>query len=445
MNRKKKRSVLIIWILMAACVFVGLSSIFSYIYVQKTGADRLTFLEYSDDMKKVGYVLIPGAGTVDGAPSSITEDHLKRGIQLYALDLTDKLVLSGGRSETAAMQRYLSFYDIPESDIWVDEYGIDTYNSIKRADEYFKDESMYFCTLPRYAGRAGYIIDSMGIDGKVVCSSLMISSRTPKSYLREYFASTKAFLEARVFSINPRKTLNEEPIKSAVDTMKGLSSSQPPDQVKLKDPDYLLNEIKNASEITSSTDTTTEKATVSAYNTAAAIKYARKYSLDRNPDYPEYERNCTNFVSQCLIAGGFPMKGSSIPTDFKYVEYDTDEGSWYCISKFKDNTYPIPPKYKISTSFVRNESFVKYWTETMNKELFIVDNTFTGRQQLRTVAKEGDIFILYDENEDISHIGLITDVSDYDALYCGNTSDRRDFSTSGINDTVYPKFGIILL
>ena len=49
-----------------------------------------------------------------------------------------------------------------------------------------------------------------------------------------------------------------------------------------------------------------------AYNPGAAVDYARKYCKNYNPNYPSYRNSggdCANFVSQCLIAGGFSFSG----------------------------------------------------------------------------------------------------------------------------------------
>ena len=45
-----------------------------------------------------------------------------------------------------------------------------------------------------------------------------------------------------------------------------------------------------------------------AYNVQAAIDYANYWCDKRNPAYHDYSNeggDCANFVSQCLIAGGF--------------------------------------------------------------------------------------------------------------------------------------------
>ena len=46
------------------------------------------------------------------------------------------------------------------------------------------------------------------------------------------------------------------------------------------------------------------------YDREAAVRYARKWALDRNPAYYNYEDiggDCTNFASQCIYAGAGVM------------------------------------------------------------------------------------------------------------------------------------------
>ena len=42
------------------------------------------------------------------------------------------------------------------------------------------------------------------------------------------------------------------------------------------------------------------------YNRIAAVAYARRWALDRNPAFYDFENiggDCTNFASQCIYAG----------------------------------------------------------------------------------------------------------------------------------------------
>lgn len=43
------------------------------------------------------------------------------------------------------------------------------------------------------------------------------------------------------------------------------------------------------------------------YNRSQAVAYANRYWNEPNPSYPYFDVDCTNYVSQCLHAGGVPM------------------------------------------------------------------------------------------------------------------------------------------
>ncbi|KAA0547334.1 amidase domain-containing protein [Bacillus sp. BGMRC 2118] len=45
------------------------------------------------------------------------------------------------------------------------------------------------------------------------------------------------------------------------------------------------------------------------YDRRAAVRYAEQWWNDYNPKYKKFENDCTNFISQCLHAGGAPMTG----------------------------------------------------------------------------------------------------------------------------------------
>ncbi|MGW8457371.1 amidase domain-containing protein [Bacillus atrophaeus] len=45
------------------------------------------------------------------------------------------------------------------------------------------------------------------------------------------------------------------------------------------------------------------------YDSLAAVQYAEKYWNKRNAAYKNFSDNCTNYISQCLHAGGAPMRG----------------------------------------------------------------------------------------------------------------------------------------
>ena len=45
------------------------------------------------------------------------------------------------------------------------------------------------------------------------------------------------------------------------------------------------------------------------YNREAAVRYANTWWDSRNPAFPSFDVDCTNYISQCLLAGGAPMHG----------------------------------------------------------------------------------------------------------------------------------------
>ncbi|WP_108671885.1 amidase domain-containing protein [Peribacillus acanthi] len=55
------------------------------------------------------------------------------------------------------------------------------------------------------------------------------------------------------------------------------------------------------------------------YDRMKAVQYAERWWDSRNPRYQSFKDNCTNYISQCLRAGGAPMWGN--PTRAK--------GFWY--------------------------------------------------------------------------------------------------------------------
>ena len=45
------------------------------------------------------------------------------------------------------------------------------------------------------------------------------------------------------------------------------------------------------------------------YDRLKAVQYAERWWNEFNPSYPKFNDDCTNFISQCLHAGGVPMWG----------------------------------------------------------------------------------------------------------------------------------------
>ena len=66
------------------------------------------------------------------------------------------------------------------------------------------------------------------------------------------------------------------------------------------------------------------------YNRDAAVNYARKWALGRNPAYYDFENlggDCTNFASQCIYAGAQAMNFTPVYGWYYRSSYDRT-ASW---------------------------------------------------------------------------------------------------------------------
>lgn len=57
-----------------------------------------------------------------------------------------------------------------------------------------------------------------------------------------------------------------------------------------------------------------------AYNRLKAVQYAERWWSSFNPNFPQFTDDCTNFISQCLYAGGVPMWGKPNRTKGWWIE-----------------------------------------------------------------------------------------------------------------------------
>jgi len=66
------------------------------------------------------------------------------------------------------------------------------------------------------------------------------------------------------------------------------------------------------------------------YNLEKVVEYAKKWAVGKNPHYYHFEGiggDCTNFVSQCLLAGGAKMNFEKY-YGWYYVSKDNRSPSW---------------------------------------------------------------------------------------------------------------------
>ncbi|WP_174616154.1 amidase domain-containing protein [Virgibacillus ihumii] len=65
-----------------------------------------------------------------------------------------------------------------------------------------------------------------------------------------------------------------------------------------------------------------------SYDRRAAVQYAERWWNSYNPAYRAFDVDCTNYVSQCMHAGGAPMRGAPNRGDGWWYQNDNWSYSW---------------------------------------------------------------------------------------------------------------------
>lgn len=163
------------------------------------------------------------------------------------------------------------------------------------------------------------------------------------------------------------------------------------------------------------------------YNDSDAVKYAKKWAKSRNSKYKSHSADCTNFVSQCVKAGGKSMsKPSSIPVGVK----DTTK-YWYSVRYEEWHTNHYIYRWKESTSFIRVSDFYTYW-----KNKGIATASYSSKAKLQNGAKIGDVVQLKKGDGKWFHSIIITGGSKGARKYCGHSKDRLDEPVKNISGAV---------
>lgn len=140
------------------------------------------------------------------------------------------------------------------------------------------------------------------------------------------------------------------------------------------------------------------------YNRIAAVAYARKWALSRNPAYYNFENiggDCTNFASQCIYAGAKIMNFTPV-TGWYYHSLADRAAAWTSVEYL----------YKF---LVNNKSVGPYAHKVSQKEV-----------------KPGDIVQLGKSNGDFYHTPVITSISPT-ILVAAHSYDASDKPLSTYN------------
>ncbi len=141
------------------------------------------------------------------------------------------------------------------------------------------------------------------------------------------------------------------------------------------------------------------------YDRVRAVQYARQWALSRNPlfvDFTGQGGNCTNFVSQCVLAGSCVMNPTK---DFGWYYYsDTDRApAWSSVEYFYDFMVGTP------TFASQNGGIGPYATEVP-----------------RRMAEIGDVVQYADSEGDWYHTVIISAIENGEIYVCAHSDDALD-------------------
>ncbi len=148
------------------------------------------------------------------------------------------------------------------------------------------------------------------------------------------------------------------------------------------------------------------------YNRERALEYARRWALSRNPlfyDFTGGGGNCTNFVSQCLLAGSLVMN----PTEtfgWYYVDVNNRAPSWTGVREFYEFLCGIgdfSPKYERQGPF--------------------------GEEVERELLEVGDVVQLANARGEFYHSLFVSGFQNGDILISAQSNDALDRPLSSYN------------
>lgn len=179
------------------------------IHIDKVGDNICSEGEFS---KQTALVL--GARVWDnGEMSGIFKDRVDTALELYRNNKVEKILVSGDHGqedydEVNTAKDYLLKNNVKSEDIFLDHAGFDTYDSLYRAKEIFKAESLVVVTQNFHLPRALYIAKKLEINACGVSSDLHRYSGENSRNRREFLAKVKAWLDIKLKS--KPKYLGEE-------------------------------------------------------------------------------------------------------------------------------------------------------------------------------------------------------------------------------------------
>lgn len=156
------------------------------------------------------------------------------------------------------------------------------------------------------------------------------------------------------------------------------------------------------------------------YNRQYAVEYARRWALSRNPLFADFTGgggNCTNFVSQALLAGCSIMNFTQT-FGWYYRSIDDRAPAWSGVEQLYD--------FLTASGDFQSQS--------------TVEGPFAEVATSRRQVEIGDVVQLANSSSDFYHTLIISDIQGNEIFVCAHSDDALDRPLSSYN---YASFRIL--
>ena len=142
------------------------------------------------------------------------------------------------------------------------------------------------------------------------------------------------------------------------------------------------------------------------YDRRRAVEYARRWALSRNPlfvDFTGIGGNCTNFVSQCILAGA-PIMNYTPTFGWYYISGEDRAPAWSGVDELY-NFLTGAPDFSS-----QNKGYGPFATDARDAQTVNV----------------GDVIQLSNEEGSFYHSLIISEFTQNDILVCAQSNDALD-------------------
>ncbi len=137
-KRKYKLKIILILLLLPFMYF-------AFTYIQVFSSARI---DQVNENTRVDAILVLGAAQFNGTPSKVLQARLDHALDLYNRGIAPKIIVTGGNqpgdvtTEASASANYLINRGVDDSNILREVHGISTYDSIRDASAFAKDQGV---------------------------------------------------------------------------------------------------------------------------------------------------------------------------------------------------------------------------------------------------------------------------------------------------------------